>query len=146
MLFVYEYGLCQHSKKNSHPSSNNILDLILTDNPSLVSHVCCTPGMSVHNAVICFLNILSQHKQKPKRTIFIYSKANWDDIRTKTKHLSGSYFKRNPDIYTVEDNCLFIQISIENLIQKLVPSRLSKSKFHLPWITKDVRKQMKSRD
>ena len=31
-------------------------------------------------------------------------------------------------------------------MQTFVPSRLSKSKFHLPWITKDVGKQMKSRD
>ena len=76
----------------------------------------------------------------------MYDKANWADIRTETKHLSELYFKRNPDIYTVEDNCLFIQTSIEDLIQTLVPSRLSKSKFHLPWITKHVRKQMKSRD
>ena len=45
----------------------------------------------------------------------MYNKANFDDIRTKTKHLSESYFKRNPDIYTVEDNCLFIQTSIENI-------------------------------
>ena len=75
----------------------------------------------------------------------MYNKANLDDIRTKTKHLSELYFKRSPDIYTVEGNCLFIQTTIKNLTQKLVPSRLSKSKFHLPRITKDVRKQMKSR-
>ena len=141
-----EYGLSQHSKEISRPASNNILDLILTNNPSSVSHVYCTPGMSDHNAVICVLNILPQYKRQPKRTIFMYNKANWDDIRTETKHLSELYFERNPDIYTVEGNCLFIQTSIENLIQTLVPSRLSKSKFHFPWITKHVRRQMKSRD
>ena len=101
----------------SRPASNNILDLILTNNPRSVSHVYCTPGMSDHNAVICVLNILPQYKRQPKRTIFMYNKANWDDICTETKHLSELYFKRNPDIYTVEDNCLFIQTSIENLIQ-----------------------------
>ena len=31
-------------------------------------------------------------------------------------------------------------------MQKLVPSRLTKSEFHLKWIIKDVRKQMKLRD
>ena len=139
-----EYGLSQHNKEISRPASNNILDLILTNNPSSVSHVYCSPGMSDHNAVICVLNILPQYKLQ--RIIFMYNKANWDDIHTETMHLSESYLKRNPDIYTVEDNCLFILTSIENLMQTLVPSRLSKSKFHLPWITKDVRKQMKSRD
>ena len=141
-----EYGLSQHYIEISRPASNNILDLIMTNNPSSVSHVCCTPGMSDHNAVICVLNILPQYKRQPKRTIFMYNKTNWDGIRSETKHLSELYSKRNLDIYTVEDNCVFIQTSIENLIQTLVHSRLSKGKFHLRLITKDVRKQIKSRD
>ena len=114
-----EYGLNQHNKEISRPASNNILDLILTNNPGSVSHVYCTPGMSDHNAIICVLNTLPQYKRKPKRTIFTYNKANWDDIRIETKHLSESYLKRNPGIYTVEDNYLFIQTSIESLIKNL---------------------------
>ena len=141
-----EYGLSQHDNEISRPASNNILDLISINNPSSISHVCCTPGMSDHNAVICVLNILPQYKRQPNRTISMCNKANLDDIRTETKHLSKLYIKRNPDICTVEDNCLFIQTSSENLMQTFVPSRLSKSKFHLSWITKDVRRQMKSRD
>ena len=82
-----------NDKEISRPASNNILDLILTNNPSLVSHVYCTPGMSDHNAVICVLNILPQYKRHPKITIFMYNKANWDDICRETKHLSGLYFK-----------------------------------------------------
>ena len=56
----------QHNKEISRPASNNILDLILTNNPSSVSHVYCTTGMSDHNAVICVLNILPQYKRQPK--------------------------------------------------------------------------------
>ena len=47
-----EYGLSQHSNEISRPASNNILDLFLTNNPSSISHVYCSPGMSVHNAII----------------------------------------------------------------------------------------------
>ena len=87
------YGLSQHSKEISRPTSNNILDLILTNNPSSVSHVFCTPGISDHNAVICVLNILPQYKRQPKRTTFMYNKANWEYICADTKHLSELYFK-----------------------------------------------------
>ena len=69
---INEHGLSQHNKEISRPVSNNILDLIMTNNPSSVSHVFCTPGMSDHNAVICVLNILPQYKRQPKRTIFMY--------------------------------------------------------------------------
>ena len=77
---VNEYGVSQHSKEIICPTSNDILDLILTNNPDSASHVYCTPGMSDHNAVICVLNILPQNKQRPKRIIFMYNKANWYDI------------------------------------------------------------------
>ena len=103
-----EYGLSQHNEI-SRPASNNILDLILTNKPGSVLHAYCVPDISDHNAVICVLNILPQHKRKPKRTIFMYNKANWDDIHTESKRLSELCFKRNPDTYTVKDNCLFIQ-------------------------------------
>ena len=82
MLFVSEYGLSQHNKEISHPVSNNIFDLVLANNPGSVSHLCCTPGMSSHNSVICVLNILPQYKGKPSGTIFMYSQTNWDDICT----------------------------------------------------------------
>ena len=97
-----EYGLSQHNKEINRPASNNILGLTLTNNPGSVSHVYCTPGMSHHNAVICVLNVLPQYRQKPKRTIYMHNKANWDDICTETKHLSEIHIKRNPDIYTVK--------------------------------------------
>ena len=57
-----EYGHDQHNKEISCPALNQILDLILTNNPSSVSHVYCTPGMSDHNAVVYIFNILPQYK------------------------------------------------------------------------------------
>ena len=79
---INEYGVNQNNKEINRAASNNILDLIMTNNPSSVSHVYCTPGMSDHNAVICVLNVLPQYKRQPKRTIFMYNKANWDYIHT----------------------------------------------------------------
>ena len=95
----------------SFPASNNVLDHIMTNNQGSVSHVYCTPGMSDHNAVICVINILPQYKRKPKRAIFMYNKANWDDIHTETKCIREIYFKRNPDIYTVENNSFYSNIN-----------------------------------
>ena len=103
-----EYGLNQHNNEIRRPASTNILDLTFTNNTGSVSHMYCTPGMSHHNAATCVLNILPQYSQRPKRTIFMHFKVNWDDIRTETEHLYETYFKRKPDICTVEDNCLFI--------------------------------------
>ena len=72
----------------SRPASNNIVGLILTNNLCYASHVYYTPGMSHNNAVICVINILPLHKRKARRTIFMYNKVNWDDMRTEANHLS----------------------------------------------------------
>ena len=37
-----EYGLSQHNKEINRSASNNILYLIMTNNPGSVSHVYCT--------------------------------------------------------------------------------------------------------
>ena len=55
--------------------------------------------MSDHNAIICVLNILPQYKRQPKRTIFMYNKANWDNVRTK-KSISANYILIETLIFT----------------------------------------------
>ena len=75
----------------------------------------------------------------------MYSEANLGGVYTQSKLLSDICFKRNPDICTFNENCFFIQTSFDSLMQKLLPSRLSICKFHLPWISEDIGKQMKIR-
>ena len=103
-----EYGLCQHSKEISCPALNNILDLVLTNNPISVSHEYCTPGISDHNAVICVLNVLPQYKRQPKRIIFMYEKANWDDIHTDIGSISVNYILRETLIFTQLKTIVFL--------------------------------------
>ena len=43
--------------------------------------------------------------------------ANYDHTRAETRHLCEIHFLLIPDIYTVEENCLFIQTSIDILLK-----------------------------
>ena len=54
---------------------NNILDLCLTNNPTLVDNVIIEPGISDHETVIAVVKLM-----KP-RTVYIYSKADWEGMR-----------------------------------------------------------------
>ena len=55
--------------------------------------------------------------------------------------ISVNYIIKETLIFTQLKTIVFFYSNVN-----LVPSRLSKRKFHLPWITKRVRKQIKSRD
>ena len=61
-------------------------------------------------------------------------------------HKTSITHTKSPNIYTDEKNNYSIKTSIEDMILKLVPNGIKDRKFHLSWITKDVIKQMKSRD
>ncbi|KAJ8038249.1 hypothetical protein HOLleu_15617 [Holothuria leucospilota] len=87
--------------------------------------------MSDHNVVIGIFNTALQYVRKPQRTVFLYNKANWKDISIAVKQLSIDSF---------------IQSRIEGILNQLVPQKTSKSRFHLPWITRDVKTLMNRRD
>ena len=58
----------------------NLLDLVFTNNPSIVKTSSSVPGISDHAMVVTDIDIIPQHvKQKPGK-LFIFSKANWDNI------------------------------------------------------------------
>ena len=59
---MIQYGRRQLENEISNPALDNILDLILINKPSSVSHIYCTPGMSDDNAVTCVLNILPHYR------------------------------------------------------------------------------------
>ncbi|KAJ8044207.1 hypothetical protein HOLleu_11598 [Holothuria leucospilota] len=83
---------------------------------------------------------------KPQSTIFLYNKADWKDISIAVKQLSIDYCARHPNNFPVEDNSVFIQSGIEGILNQLVPQKTSKSRFHLPWITRDVKTLMNRKE
>ena len=53
-----ECCLSKHDREISRPASNNISDLILTDNPGSVSHVTCQSTMLLSAFLISCLNVV----------------------------------------------------------------------------------------
>ena len=82
----------------------------------------------------------------PQRNIFKFDKADWDKIRKEASTLNENYFNRNPDCHAVNENCEFMEKGIQSIIDKEIPSKLSKSKQQYPWITDSIKKSMQKRD
>ena len=73
-----EHGLSQVHDQPTR--DNNFLDHVFTNNPSIVKTSSLVPGISDHAMVVTDIDIIPQHiKQKPRK-IYIFSKANWDNI------------------------------------------------------------------
>ena len=59
----------------------NILDLFLTTNPTLVNKTHTIPGISDHDAIVCIdINIKAQTLKQTPWKIPLYKKADWTQL------------------------------------------------------------------
>ena len=63
-----------------------------------------------------------------------------------TLQLQRAYFDRNPDQYSVEENNGFIEKELQSIIDKYVPTKMSKSRKSYPWIDHTIKSLMRKRD
>ena len=57
---------------------NNTLDLVITNNPSLVTACRVMPGVSDHDAVLTEINIKPLRNKQTPRKIPLYKQADWE--------------------------------------------------------------------
>ena len=123
---------------------DNILDLILTSNPSLVISSMSAPGVSDHDLVITDFNIKVEYQTKVKRTGYNFNKANWVEIK---KHLNTTLTplleNKNYDINQLWDK---FKKEINHVKKSFVPSYTIKENHSLPWLNRLLEKCLKKKN
>ncbi|CAC5407482.1 unnamed protein product [Mytilus coruscus] len=76
---IEEFGMEQLQLKASR--ENNILDLFLTNHPSLVKSCNTLPGISDHNMIVLDTDLKLQYNKPKPREIYVYKKAKWEEIK-----------------------------------------------------------------
>ena len=133
-----ELGLSQHCNDITSPALGKTLDMILTNRPDTVVEVTSNPGMSDH-VLIAKFNLITSRKMRPQRTILKFDQSNWDDIREGARAITSKYLSRNPESFSVQENGAFIETELKTLIERHIPTKLSKTKHSYPWITPTIR-------
>ena len=135
-----EHGLSQ--VHNQPTRDNNLLDLVFTNNPSIVKTSSSIPGISDHAMVVTDIDIIPQHiKQKPRK-IYIFSKANWDNIFDDMDQLSRE-ITSSPASSTVEDLWDTFKTGIEQSMDKNIPTKVCKNRKSLPWYNRGLKKMVR---
>ena len=94
-----DHGLTQVHSQPTH--QENILDLVFTDNPSLIKSSNSIPGISDHAMVVTDSNIKPTYNKQNPRKVYLFPKANWDTIYSACETLSNKIInmaKTNVDI------------------------------------------------
>lgn len=124
----------------------NILDLFLTNNPSVVHNIQTLPslGSSDHDIVHHELNIKRGRPLQVKRKIRSYKNADWANFKNDLDQFSVKFIQQNHTDPNTSWNCF--KDEFNRLTNKYIPSRLSKSRQDLPWVTHEIVKLIRKRD
>lgn len=117
---------------------DNILDLILTTSPDLVTSISQSKGFSDHNLLTVELSLPIHYRNPSSKMIKDYSKANFDAMNSNLSAYlplyTASFYSR-----TIEQNWLLFKNKLNNLVDLFVPSVHIRSDDCNPWYNKALR-------
>ena len=141
-----KYGLTQHIKSPTRPSSGRTLDLVFSSNPNYVQAHHVIPGISDHDAILFEVDLSPKYTPKPPRKVYQFHKADYDGLRSQMSFFSKQYLASDPGENSVEENWHKISKTIHEAMDKYIPHKQSKAKRHLPWVSPPVKRLMNKRD
>lgn len=114
--------------------SSNILDLVFTTNPSVISSIHYLPGLSDHRIVHFTCAMQPQRPMHATKVIKDYAKADYASICTELEVFTEKYIACAAD-NTVEENWVSFKNKFNSLIDCYVPLRTVRTAFRSPWFT-----------
>ena len=118
----------------------NILDLCFTNQPSLVNKVNIVSGISDHDIVIMDSSIKPKFNKKKSRKVYRFTDENIASVRRGLELFNTKFLKSNPHLNSVDKNWSFFKTSIQEVVEKYVPSKMTSTRYHLPWMDKNLKK------
>ena len=134
-----------HQMQRENTRGDAILDLFCTNKPSLVKSICTIPGLSDHDGIVLAdILVKAQINKKPQRRVFVWSKANWDAIKSETIAFSEEFMTSYRD-RSVEENWDTLVNHLKSSQEKHIPSKLSSTRYNVPWLTGTIRRMCRKK-
>ena len=121
-----EHGLTQVHDQPTR--QENILDLVFTDNPSLVKHSQSIPGISDHAMVVTDSDVKPVYNKQKPRKVYLFSKANWNKIYEACENLSTEIIGMARENLKVESIWEKFKTGIQSTMDNFIPSKTFKKK------------------
>ena len=123
----------------------SILDLVFSTY-SNISDLSIIPGMSDHEAVVFCVDMESKTtNNKIEHKAALYHKANLESIKDDLSSFQTSFLESDPYSRSVEQNWCDLKNAITVTVSKNVPHKTIRSRTSLPWINKEIKRNMRKR-
>ena len=130
-------GLEQQVK--SPTRGDKILDLFLTNRPTLTTRCTCIPGIGDHDIVYVDALLRPKRPKPPRRKIYIWKRADLDQMRTKATSIHGE-ITRAGAWNNVEEIWKIIKETLLKIMDAHVPSKMSSTRYNQPWVNTEVKR------
>ena len=144
--FLLNNSLSQLISQTTRPTSNNILDLLITSSPNLIENKQAVPGISDHLAIIFDVNLKPHIPRKSSRKVYQFHKADKISLKKKAKAVLDKFIKYDPTKNYINTNWCTIKSILNNLLMIMSPTKATKSRHNLNWITNEIKCSMRKRD
>ncbi|XP_072021366.1 uncharacterized protein [Amphiura filiformis] len=138
-----DHNLFQKVDKPTREKS--ILDLCFTNSPSFVKNVSVQAGISDHDVVVIDADVKPKLMRPAKRKIFLYKKANYqnisDDVSAFDQKLSPDFIRN----HSVDEIWSLFRDTLLASMDKHIPSKMSTSRFNLPWVNRNIKKDIRKK-
>jgi len=137
-IFRLCYHQWLHTDEFQPTRNNNILDIFLTNHPSLVSDINVLPGISNHEAV-CVSSAITIKKTPPiKRDVYLWNRADFESINRVITEFVVSFTENTNDMPVQKLWDSFKTLCASCLVH--VPTKqLSSNMNNQPWATLFIR-------
>ena len=127
-----------------HTRESLILDLFCTNKPGLTKSVNVIPGISHHEIVCADCNIRARMTKKTPREIHLWSKADWQSLRTKLCEFRDDFIS-SCHLRSVEENYSKCKSEVELLMSKYIPTKMTSTRFNMPWFNNTIKRMCKKK-
>jgi hypothetical protein len=141
---ISDFGFEQLVRKPTR--LNNILDLFMTTNPSLVESCSYLPGISDHDAIPIFtINTRAKKNKSKPHKIFLYKKANVEGLQKEIREISDDYINKDITSESTEDLWTEFKDRVLSAINTNVPSKMVSGNKSAPWLNQSLKRRHKQK-
>ena len=101
---------------------------------------------ATNDAILFEVDVSPKFAPKPPTRVYQFHKGDYEGLRAHLSSFRDRYLASSPEGRPVEENWSIISASIKESINKFIPSKMTKSKRHLPWISPAIKRLMNKRD
>ena len=124
----------------------SFLDLLFSNKPDLVKKVDLLAGLGDHEAVKVEIRLSIIRKKPTKRRIQLWNRVDAIKMKIDVEKFRSNFLDNFTCKNNVNDIWNHIKKEITSLIEKHVPSKMTSSKVHQPWINTETKRLIRKKN